>query len=111
MYVETNLEPHGVLLNLLGALALFLVRGLDAELEGELGPCLELLGLELLDELKEGVGAEALSAALGGSAKGLAETGRVGVQGHPRVAVQDKGNIGVLDGGRGDGLGGEGRAC
>jgi len=63
--VHPSLQPYRILLDLLRALALLLVRGLNSQLQSQLSPGLELLGLELLDELEQSEGAEGLAATLG----------------------------------------------
>ncbi len=95
--MHAYLEADSILLDLLRALALLLVWRLNAQLQGQLGPRLELLGLELLDQLKQGKCAEALAPALWRSAECLAQGSRVGLEGHSGVAVEDEGGKGVLD--------------
>lgn len=96
-HTSTYLQAHRVLLYLLGALALVLVGGIDPEAKGELGPCFDRLVVELLDELEEREGAEALAARLWRRPERLPERRRVRRQRHRRVAVQYEAHVGVLD--------------
>lgn len=81
------------------ALALVLVGRLDAQLQGELGPGLDLAVLELTDEPVEREDAEALAVTARRRLEGLAQGGRVCGRHDGRVAGEDEGDVGILNGG------------
>lgn len=106
-YLETN----GILLNLLGALAPFLIRRLHAQLQSKIPPRLDLLALELDYQLEQRPGAEGLAPAFGRRLERLSQDRGVGVEGHGWVASENKLDVGVLDGLGIDMAGREGESC
>lgn len=114
----TYLETDAVLSNLLHALVLGQVRRLDAQRNGQLSPCLDLLAVEPSHQLEDDKGVEALAAAPGRVRKGLAQAVGVCVWRQRGVAVEDEAHVGVLDGvgrhvaiGQGGRQGGLARVC
>lgn len=92
------LESDRVLLHLLGALPLVCVWRLDTQIQSQLSPCLDLLGIEFAYQLEEGPGAEGVAVALGRGAEQLQQLGGVDGGGEVGVAVQYEGGVGVVDG-------------
>ena len=92
------LQSHGILLDFLGALALVRVGWRDAQVQGQLRPCLDFFGVELAYELEQGPATEGIAIALGWRAEELHQLGGVGGGCKAGVAVEDEGGIGVVDG-------------
>lgn len=91
------LQADCVLLDLLGALPLVLVGRLNAQLQGQFAPGLDLFALELCDQLEEGPGAERFASALWWSPESLPQDRCLCFYWDSRVAVQDKLHVDVLD--------------
>lgn len=96
--VHPFLQTDAVLGNLLYALVLGQIRRLNAQRNGQFGPCLNLPAVEAPHQLEDDKGAEALAAALGRVRKGLSQAVGVCVWRQRRIAVEDEAHVGVLDG-------------
>ena len=91
--IHTYVEPHCVLLNFLGTLALFQRRRLHPQVDGQLCPGFDLFLIQLSYQFKQSERAKRLPIALRRAAEYFPKLGGVRIGGNSGVAIHDEVDI------------------